>query len=354
MSYSVNIVAVAARTPVGLTAESSAAAVRAGISRLGVHPFMVDGQGKPLTCARDGLLDDGLLGRARLTALATATLGELSQKLSALGSLRRPVPVLVALPETRPGFSDDDTRTILRELAANSLPGGGHLRFEPGGRGHAGALSAIEVAARWLDQGTEEFCIVLGVDGYLEAETLDWLASNLQLAGEGARAGFFPGEAAGALVLAHESTRRRHRLPALARVRGSCSAVETRLIKGDDEGLGQGLSQAITGAVTGLKLPDEALDAVYCDINGERYRTEEWGFAVLRTQRALRDFAYVAPVDCWGDVGAASGALSCVLATQAWARRYAKGPRALVWGSSESGLRAAAVLESSPEAARDS
>lgn len=31
------------------------------------------------------------------------------------------------------------------------------------------------------------------------------------------------------------------------------------------------------------------LDDVYCDINGERYRTEEWGLAMLRMQRLFKN-----------------------------------------------------------------
>jgi 3-oxoacyl-[acyl-carrier-protein] synthase-1 len=83
---------------------------------------------------------------------------------------------------------------------------------------------------------------------------------------------------------------------------------------------------------------------MYCDINGERYRSEEWSLAVLRVPHATKTLDYVAPVACWGDVGAAIGPLSCILATRAWARRYSKGRNALIWCGSETGLRAAIAL----------
>ena len=54
MSDSVHIVAVGARTPLGLTAESSAAAVRAGIRRLTHHPLFVDRMAEPVTVAGPG------------------------------------------------------------------------------------------------------------------------------------------------------------------------------------------------------------------------------------------------------------------------------------------------------------
>ncbi|WP_342377927.1 hypothetical protein NVS55_01295 [Myxococcus stipitatus] len=348
MTAPTRIVAVAARTPIGLTAKSSAASARARLSRLATHPFMVDGMGHPLICARDGLLDEVLSGPARLTALAGAALEEVALKLPALGEMRQPPRVLLALPETRPGFSEDDAAKVVEGLGMVFRPSKAPPRFEVAARGHAGALHALSVANQRIHQGAEDLCIVLGVDGYLEADTLDWLAAHRQLAGEGVRTGFFPGEAAGALVVTRASVQERSGWPLLASLRGTGTAVEARGLHGDAEVLGEGLSQAILEAATSLRLPEERLDAVYCDINGERYRTEEWGFAVLRTQQLLRDSAYISPVDCWGEVGAASGALSCVLATQSWARGYASGPRALIWGSSEGGLRAAAVLEAGP------
>lgn len=94
--------------------------------------------------------------------------------------------------------------------------------------------------------------------------------------------------------------------------------------------------------------PSKQVDEVYCDINGERYRTEEWGFALLRTADRMGTTAYTTAVGEWGDVGAASGALLMILAVQAWQRGYARGESSLVWSSSDGGLRAATVLQRSP------
>jgi hypothetical protein len=67
----------------------------------------------------------------------------------------------------------------------------------------------------------------------------------------------------------------------------------------------------------------------------------------MRTGELFRDpSAYLTAVSRIGDLGAATGALSCVLAAQAWARGYASGPNALVAGSSWSGLRGAVLLTS--------
>jgi 3-oxoacyl-[acyl-carrier-protein] synthase-1 len=91
---------------------------------------------------------------------------------------------------------------------------------------------------------------------------------------------------------------------------------------------------------------EELLHDVYCDINGERSRTDDWGFAALRTGSLFRDpTAYRATASQLGDVGAAAAPLNCVLAIQAWRRAYAHGRNAIIWGASWRGLRGAAVLE---------
>jgi 3-oxoacyl-[acyl-carrier-protein] synthase-1 len=189
-------------------------------------------------------------------------------------------------------------------------------------------------------------CIVGGVDSYFEAETMTWLVAQRQLLTGSARDGFHPGEAAGFVVLMSDDTRRQLELPSLGVVRGFGSAIETKLIKTDAINLGEALGAALTAAVSTIDLASQAPEAVYCDINGERYRSEEWGFALTRMPSQWPSVDYVAPADCWGDVGAASGPLYCGLAVQAWLRRYARGPRAVAWAGSEAGLRTALLLES--------
>ena len=48
----IHVVSLGASTPVGRCAWSSAAAVRAGISGFGQHPYMIDTAGEPMRVAR--------------------------------------------------------------------------------------------------------------------------------------------------------------------------------------------------------------------------------------------------------------------------------------------------------------
>ena len=93
-----------------------------------------------------------------------------------------------------------------------------------------------------------------------------------------------------------------------------------------------------------LAQPRERFDDFFCDINGERARTTDLAFTLVRTGSLFRDGAYVTPTGSVGDVGAAAAPLNCIVAAQAWARGYAHGTTALVSGASWAGLRGAALL----------
>ncbi|MFT3925147.1 MAG: hypothetical protein QM778_21605 [Myxococcales bacterium] len=344
MMDAIHIVALGARTPVGLDAAGSAAAVRAGISRIVLHPFMADQLNENVKGAIDGAFDAGILGWERMAALAGFALAQVTAPIAAAkpGAV---LPVLLAMPEERPGFSAHDERCITNKLLAAQADLGRPVDIRVSGRGHAGGLEAMVDAATRIRAGQHDVCIVGGVDSYFDFDTLDWLQEHRQLSTGESRAGFPPGEAAGFVALASARACRTLRLPSLGVLRSSGTAQESRLIKGDLASLGRGLADAIASALQGLRLPEQSPDVMYCDINGERYRSEEWGLAILRTPHAVRKLDFVAPVDCWGDVGAATGPLLCMLALRSWARGYAEGPRALVWAGSEAGLRAALVLE---------
>ncbi|WNG54438.1 hypothetical protein F0U59_06305 [Archangium gephyra] len=344
MNAQVDVVAIGARTPVGLNAEASAAAVRAGISRYAEYPF-VDVRGEPVVVAADGRLERRLEGRDRLVPMAESVVEELEAKLDQRVLYGGRLSVLLALAENRPGFSEGDAAWVVDSLATHFRSKTSSARVELVGRGHAGAIKAVEKAVRECSESEENLFLVVGVDSYLHADTFVWLERNRRFAQPGIRGGFIPGEGAGCLALMSAGLRRRLRLPQLAIVRGVGTAQERLLRDSDTGSFGVGMTQAVRGAVAGLDLPREGVDVVYTDINGERYRSEEWGFVVLRAPSIWKTPGYKAPSDCWGDVGAAFGVLGGILSVRAFARGYARGPRALVMTGSDSGLRGAMLLQ---------
>ncbi|MCX4244766.1 hypothetical protein, partial [Paraliomyxa miuraensis] len=308
MSTGLEVIAVGARTPIGLVAQTAAAAARAGICRIREYPF-VTVSGEPMMMASDAKLPATLEGAERLVPLARCVLEEVAHELAAAPRpYRGHVDPWLSLPEARPGMPERDIMRTAETLAAALRASGTPLRCDVAGRGHAGVALAVERTAQTNVRGEEHLTVILGVDSYLHPETFVWLEGNRSF-GPDTRSGFAPGEGAGCLVLASTRLRKSLGLPCLAVVGGVATAQEHRLPGSETGSLGEGMTAAVFGAISGLRLPTEAVDTVYCDINGERYRSEEWGFVALRASATFRAPEYEAPADCWGDMGAASGAL---------------------------------------------
>ena len=321
------------------------AAVRAGIARIEEHSFILDRQAEPVRLASDFELSPSLMGSERLTKMAATALEEVcttvAEKAPDLGN----IPLFLGLPEERPGWTKNDMQLVLDQLGRRTFP----LKLSPIEMvpyGHAAGLLALDAACQKIQEGQQPVCVIAGVDSYLNFETLEWLDHNRQLATPYHRGAFFPGEGAGAVALAAASMVQRHKWTTLGRVRGIGTAMETNTIKTDTVCVGEGLTACIRKAVSDSQLPDEAIAGIICDLNGERYRSEEWGFALLRLPQVFNDpTGYDLPTSCWGDVGAASGPLAMCIAVNAAQKGWAKGTRYLIWNSSEGGQRAAVSLE---------
>ncbi|MCY1007848.1 hypothetical protein OV079_20275 [Nannocystis pusilla] len=344
MNPRLEIVAIGARTPVGHDAVSSAAAVRAGIARCSEYPFATP-DGAPLIAAADARIDPLLEGNARLEPLLASALAEAARTLAAAPPHHGPHHLLLALPEARPGFGKREAGELLGLALACMRRAGLQAEVRIAGHGHAGAVQAVEQAARLVADDPDALCWVAGVDSWLHADTLLWLEDQRRCAQPGVRSGFIPGEAAGCIVLAHPDLRRRLRLPALAVVRGVHTAREAHLRTSETGTFGAGMSDAVAGAASVLRLPDEQVDAHYNDINGERYRSEEWGFVAMRTAAVWKSLQYEAPADRWGDVGAAFVPLGVILGVQSFRRNYAPGLCAMITAGSDAGLRGALLLQ---------
>ena len=88
--------------------------------------------------------------------------------------------------------------------------------------------------------------------------------------------GFVPGEGAGFCLLMTDQMRVRLGIPSLVTVKAAKLGKETKLIKTTDMCLGEGLTATVRNALSDLRLPDERINEIFCDINGERYRGEGW------------------------------------------------------------------------------
>jgi 3-oxoacyl-[acyl-carrier-protein] synthase I len=341
----VYVVGLGAVTAVGRDPWSSAAAVRARVAGVTEHPYMIDSTGEPMQVALAPWLDIDLPERERFEALlfpaveqALATLEE-----SPDGAIR--LALALGLPAARPGVPANLEVALRASIAARFEDRFGLVAmFDVG---HAAGFVGMLAALMRMDTGVFDACVVAGVESYLAPDSLAWLEENGQLHGAGRAKnawGFVPGEAAGAVLLAAESVVDRFDVEPFARVLSVGEGREEKRIKTQTVCIGEGLTAAFRDSLTGL--PDGAkVTDVYCDLNGEPYRADEFGFASLRTADAFESASdFVAPADCWGDVSAASAPLGIMLSAIAAQNGYANGVHALVWASSEGGERGAALL----------
>jgi 3-oxoacyl-[acyl-carrier-protein] synthase-1 len=213
-------------------------------------------------------------------------------------------------------------------------------------KGHAAGLLAMQLAAREIAAGDADVAIVAGVDSYHDPDTLEWLDRSGLLMSASNRNGYPPGEGAGACLLASRAFADRSGLPVLGQVVAAGSAMEPHPIRSGRVCVGDGLSSALRGMIGRLEAPRPILTAAYCDLNGERYRSEELTYTLLRVQQSFaKPHDYLSPADCWGDVGAASGPLFAALAAVAARRGYLSGAHPALWAGSESGYRAAVAMD---------
>jgi len=340
------IVGLGASTPIGRNVWASAAAARAGICGFSEHPFMIDTAGEPMRVARAPWLDVDVEGVERYGELLLPAIEEAITPL-----LARPqghearIGLALGLPPPRPGkpeaLSEDLLRTISDRFSGIFAAA---RRYEVG---HAAGHLALDDAIKACAGHALDGCVVACVDSYLAPETLDWVEECDQLHGAGPLNnawGLVPGEAAGAVLVTTKTVAKRLGLAVFGEVIGVGIAHEEKRIKTDSVCIGEALTKAFRTALSSLA-PNEQVHNVFCDLNGEAYRADEYGFTALRTKarfRAATDF--VAPADCWGDIGAAGVPLHMALAVISHRKRYGKGPVSLVWASSESGERGAALI----------
>jgi len=148
-----------------------------------------------------------------------------------------------------------------------------------------------------------------------------------------------PAEAAAVLVVGSGG---RLPFPVLSRVEALEIAQEAERLDDPDRGIfGRALGQCLRKVIpAGSSRPPP--DRVFADLNGERWRAEDWGGAVLQLDQPPDGVSDpVCPAEAMGDTGAAHGAASVILARQALSL---PGNSALVCAATRQGGRAALRL----------
>ncbi len=331
-------------TAVGLSTAETAASIRSATMRFARIDWL-DRRFEPFTVASvpDAGLPElspgiaktpGLTVRdARLLRLGARALTECvgTPRLAA-----RP-PLVLALPEPERQRPLDAGRLLkllekqakgVFDLAASSTVTSGR----------AGGLSAVGRAAA-LVRGGASFALAGGIDTYVDLYTLGTLDLEKRVKTGAHLDGFIPGEGAAFLLLASPRAASAAGLTSLALLSDAVEGFEKGHLGSKETYKGEGLAATIQSLVASAP-PPRPFVSVWSSMNGESHWAKEWGVALLRSRDAFAEpHVMNHPADCYGDTGAAAGALLAGLASLDAAR----GP-ALVYASSDLGQRASLSL----------
>jgi 3-oxoacyl-[acyl-carrier-protein] synthase I len=338
-------------TSIGFSAAAISAAVRGPISGFREADEYTDAEGSPVLIAEIPILEgvgDDEDQESRIRSLARFCLEKLIIESFPRESIEGQVYVLIGLPTaTRPGpvyqGAANELQFICSELLRSRFEKWAFRFFESG---NPSAMEALDYARRFLGAHPETICIVGGIDSLLDSETLDYFEDDARLksATYGRHQGLIPGEGVGFLVVeSGEFARRRNRQP-LAEVLGIGIAGEPSPVRSPDPSTFTGLSDACRGALSDSGSTAESICTVIGDLNGEFFRAKEWAYTELRclgSAHGERELSH--PADCFGDVGAASGAVLISLAVTLL-RQKPVNSRMLCFCSDDEKVRGAVVL----------
>jgi 3-oxoacyl-[acyl-carrier-protein] synthase I len=295
--------------------------------------------------ARLDCLDDHMSTAQRIVTLGQAALKEAVKTCEAsLDSTREMqplVPILLALPSRRINLAPDDTRAIAKEICG-AYDGVDRAASRVVDTGHVGFLSALAIAIRLISTQQHETCIVGAADSLVDLEYLHWLENSQRLKAPDVPHGFTAGEGAAFAVVRKVDAVAVAAQP-LVRIHSVGFDAEPDLWFEGKATQGQGLTSAIAQAIS----ERQSIDCCYGDLNGETWRSAEWDFAFLRNGRQFRSPLDIRhPAEVWGDTGAASAALNCLLAYRDLLDDLDGHRQALVFASADvQPWRAAVLLE---------
>jgi 3-oxoacyl-[acyl-carrier-protein] synthase-1 len=210
--------------------------------------------------------------------------------------------------------------------------------------GRAAALVALENAIAALAVDSSRPILVGGVDTFFDLRLLATLGQEGRVLGPRVMDGFVPGEGAAFLLLDAERTK-----PAsnTARILAAASTMDPGHRYGTEPARGEGLAMALELLRDRLSDPIGPIHVTFAGFNGENFDAKLWGVAQMRHGDLFSpEMTLEHPADCFGDTGAATGAVLMAMAAAAVSAGKPAGP-ALVWAASDRGMRACSVLTAS-------
>jgi len=360
----ISVTALGAATSVGYDASTACASIRAGLTR----PSLLDEfqvldmeEQEPigLTAHTLGEATRGFSGVGRWLQMAALALRDLS----ASGSIRDAgdtdfwsgticyvvLPILDSARfdptgafGTEAALMASFVKPLKRRCARYFAP----FRTVLLPRGRIGALDAMQMAAAHISERRILRALVLAVDSFVDDDALRWLAQWRRLKEDANPVGLVPGEAAIAFVLESRDAVSERTAPPIARVAAIATAREPSPFLLGERSVGQAGAEVVMRVLEQANIPVPYRSDVLTDLNGESWRSAEYGNARLRIPSDVwQGDRLLMPASSVGDVGAAMTALEILVACNAVERRYAAGQQVMVISSDEYGSVVAAILE---------
>jgi 3-oxoacyl-[acyl-carrier-protein] synthase I len=352
------VVAAGAVTCVGLTWESSCAAMRASLDGFAETHF-VDDIGEPLLGAAVpddalGLQDHtegAILGGApKLAAMFVRAATECVRAAGGIQAAKTAL-LLVGPENTRPGFSLDRLQQCFQ--ACEQAVG---RRFHESSQitqiGSPGLAAALQYAQQLLQGEAVSAVLVAGVDSLLNVDDVNDALRGGRILSSNHSDGFIPGEAAACLLLRRQADLaaqddQGQPRGAVLLLRGTGLAQEPNSWASGKPNHGKGLAQALKAALAQAGLQAHEVHHKLSNAAGESFFMDEDTYAWSRVLRALSPPGFSEPLTAasTGQCGAAQGVLAAALALDMAQKGWASGANFLIHLANPDSVRGAVVLQ---------
>lgn len=342
------VVAVGARTTIGLDARDTAFLYRSGSAGM-TEAAILDSEEEPITMCLLPTLDPHLVGPERVVSLALPALAE---ALAPLGQGRAALRGKLALILDDHLAVPDEGGAVPAGALAGALGqrlgeiGAGDLAMELNTRGPAGAGFVLAEGIAALQQGALDYLVLGGVHSDYDLPRLRSLEYQARIFTPTNLDSLIPGEAAAFAVLMQPDVARRSGLPARAHVCAVETAYERARPDNDEPTyVAAGLTTVFQRLGAHLERVQARAGWLLTDLTFEMWRLNESMAVWARSSAFVGEPNLIdSPAQRMGYLGAAVMPLQLALAAEGWRRGFAPSNAAIAYAGSDPGERAGVLL----------
>lgn len=330
-SLTLRVVASSMCTPLGMGTAAVGAALRARLCSHRQSSF-TDNAGQPLRVSYISALERW--GVSRWAWLLDQVLQNCMQASQVPLGLA-PVVMMLAPERARPGLDEVWFQHLGSRITNRARFGEGSALFTRGKSGLGDALRAAQQV--FAQQPRTDHILLLGVDSYLNAMTVNHYLAQDRLLTTTNSDGFIPGEAAAGLVLMRPG----RATSGLDLLGMGWSHEDAHILQVEQVNRGVGLTQALRLAVQHASCAVADASFHISGISGESWYFKEAALALARATERRVDMSHHLIADLLGETGAASGPLILAYLHHVMARHDHYGRSALMHLSADEGQRLA-------------